>query len=313
MFINPQVEAVLDQIIDMIEAGKLAAWRASFAKIGDGSLVPINRASGKQYRGVNRLLLGLLQWNQDYSSNRWFSYNQAKQFGGTVRKGESGARVVYYKTMYFDKKTNARLDIVENDRRDDLENVRKVPYMRYSVVFNEDQIDGIERRDRAAMAETNVVADACEEAEALIAKHQPKIISGGDRACYNTTGDFIRMPYVQQFYSTEQYYSTLLHELVHWTMHPSRLNRDYSGGFSGADRCEKAYAFEELVAEFGSLFLCSSMKIASSVDNHASYIDSWASILRKEKRLLLKAGKDAQVAMDYLVAENTARPTELAA
>lgn len=56
---------------------------------------------------------------------------------------------------------------------------------------------------------------------------------------------------------TEAYYSTLLHELTHWTGPAHRCDRDLSGRFG-----TEAYAMEELVAELGAAFLCAELGIA---------------------------------------------------
>ena len=54
----------------------------------------------------------------------------------------------------------------------------------------------------------------------------------------------------------EGFYSTLCHELVHWSGVKARLDRDLSGRFG-----DDAYAMEELVAELGSAFLCADLGI----------------------------------------------------
>ena len=75
----------------------------------------------------------------------------------------------------------------------------------------------------------------------------------------------IRLPWPRQFASAEAQCATALHELVHWTVHPGRLNRSFGRRFGDA-----AYAFEELVAELGSAFVMGHCGLAeATVEGHA--------------------------------------------
>ena len=105
----------------------------------------------------------------------------------------------------------------------------------------------------------------------------------GDRACYSLATDRISMPPFPAFVSPDDFYSTELHELVHWTRHDRRLSRDCGRKAWGGD----GYAMEELVAELGSVFLCADLSIGLSVrDDHTSYIASWLQVLRNDKRAI---------------------------
>jgi antirestriction protein ArdC len=89
---------------------------------------------------------------------------------------------------------------------------------------------------------------------------------------------------------------TALHELGHWTGHPSRLARDLSGHLGSA-----LYAKEELVAEITSAFVCASLGIVPTV-RHADYIGSWLEVLREDNRAIVRAASAASRAADYLLA-----------
>jgi len=73
------------------------------------------------------------------------------------------------------------------------------------------------------------------------------------------------MPHRERFVATstspatETFYSTLFHEMAHWTGHPSRLNRELSNRFG-----DDAYAMEELIAELASAFLCADLTITNA-------------------------------------------------
>ena len=111
------------------------------------------------------------------------------------------------------------------------------------------------------------------------------------------------MPDKSKFISTdtstalENYYSTLLHELGHWTGHQHRLNRIVPTARFGSE----SYAVEELVAELSSAFLCAKLGVSSSPrQDHANYLASWLKVLKKDKRAIFYAARQATVAMEYL-------------
>ena len=73
---------------------------------------------------------------------------------------------------------------------------------------------------------------------------------GGDRAYYSPTGDYVQMPQRETFFTAEDYYSTLGHELSHATGAASRLNRPLDSLYANAE----SYALEELRAEIASTY-----------------------------------------------------------
>lgn len=132
-------------------------------------------------------------------------------------------------------------------------------------------------------------------AEELLARSGAMIRHGGDQAFYRPGDDLIQLPPQAMFPQAESYYNVALHELTHWTGHPSRCNR----AMTGRPHIE-AYAFEELVAEMGSAFLSAHCGIAGELQ-HASYIAEWLQALRNDKRLIFTAASLAQKAVDSLL------------
>jgi antirestriction protein ArdC len=96
--------------------------------------------------------------------------------------------------------------------------------------------------------------------------------------------------------ATEAYYSTLLHELTHWTAPAHRCDRDFSGRFGS-----EAYAMEELVAELGAAFLCAELGITVEPrPDHAQYLAHWLAVLKADKRAIFAAASKAAEASAYL-------------
>ena len=105
------------------------------------------------------------------------------------------------------------------------------------------------------------------------------------------------MPRIEAFEDSESHASTLAHEMVHWTKHATRLNRDLGRKKWG----DEGYAMEELVAEIGSAFLCADLQITPEVrDDHAAYIESWLKVLKEDNRAIFTAASMASKAVEHL-------------
>jgi len=198
--------------------------------------LPMNGGTRRPYRGVNVLLLELEAAAHGYPLQRWLTYRQALELGGQVRKGEHGATVVFWHLHQRDAATD---DPTEAETR-----ARIVPLLRSYTVFNVAQIDGL---PATVCATERPVWDAEAQAEALLVGSGARIQHGGSKAYYAPASDAIQLPSRQAFATAANYYATALHELTHWSGHPTRCNRQLTGRFG-----DDAYAVEELIAEMGS-------------------------------------------------------------
>lgn len=134
--------------------------------------------------------------------------------------------------------------------------------------------------------------------EQFVANSKAEIRYRGNQAYYTLRDDRIQLPPFETFKDSESHAATLVHELTHWTRHPSRLNRDDFGRKRWGD---EGYAMEELVAELGSAFLCADLSITPEIrDDHASYIEHWLKVLKDDKRAIFTAASHASKAADYL-------------
>ena len=122
---------------------------------------------------------------------------------------------------------------------------------------------------------------------------------GTGSPCYIPSKDTICMPSRSSFTGnqdgtpTEHYYSTLFHEVTHWTGHTSRLDRL-------ADRSREGYAFEELIAELGAAYQCRIFGIdLEPRADHAKYLGGWLKALKDDKKFIFKAAAAAQKAIGF--------------
>ena len=284
---------ITDRIVAALEQG-VAPWVCPWDRSGGR---PHNGASGHVYRGINVLLLAM----SGYGDARWFTFNQARDLGGHVRRGERGTRVVFWRFV-------ERATEIDNGETP----VRRIPIARSYTVFNTEQIEWPNPNPTQAPADPRVsaVEDDLADAHDLVAASGADIRHGGLRAYYSPKTDRIQVPDPARFATAGDYWATVLHELAHWTGHESRLDRDLSSRF-GSD----AYGAEELVAELAAAFLCADLSVPGKLQ-HEEYLGSWLSILRADTKAIFTAARLAQEAADYLTGKlacNESVPAAVAA
>lgn len=269
-------QTVTDKILAALETANPSDWQCPWHRRGGG--LPINAKSGKAYRGINVLSLWVADQVAGYGDARWATYKQWSELGAQVRKGERSSLVVFYKDY----------EVAGDDGDPERRMVAKA-----SFAFNAQQVEGAPPTEIIPVGGFEPI----EVAEATIRATGARIDHGGDSACYIPSMDLVRMPPRDRFVSADGYYSTIFHELGHWTGHKSRLDRDLAGRFKS-----QAYAGEELIAELTAAFVTAGLGLASEPHAQtASYIASWIKLLRDDKRALFAAAAAASKAADYLI------------
>lgn len=281
---NQQViESVTARIIEQLKAG-VKPWECEWDRSGGTFSIPRNVKTQEFYHGINILILWEVASRKGYTTNLWIGYDQARQLGGHVKKDEKGTHGIIYKPL-----------VVDDEAEEEEEGKRTIPMLKTFVVFNLDQIVGLEhlRPEPPKKGEEFlpiVVADD------LLKKSKARIVEGGPRAFYRKADDLITLPDRWRFKVAEDFYATGLHELGHWTGHPSRLDREWGKRYG-----DNAYGFEELVAEMASAFLCAHLGLTGELQ-HENYIGSWLKILKEDYRALAKAASLAQKAFEFIIA-----------
>jgi len=263
-------------------------WEKMFGE----NINAFNSVTNNRYRGINQLMLSFTSENKEYKNNIWASYKQWESIGGQVKKGSKGTGIIFYKpTLYTeDKKTGEnkikqwsvlRGSTVFNVSQVDLTNSEyKIPEVKFGKQYSIKEIDSF-------IKSTNVTV-----------KHDDV-----NRCFYVPSKDYINMTPKEFFRDTKDsnatvnYYSVFFHELTHATGHEKRLNRK-----DKFDDHKKSYAFEELVAETGSILFGKHFKIEKTVrPNHAQYLNSWIKALENDFSFLSGAIAQASKAFEYYV------------
>lgn len=276
---------VTDEIVRAIEAG-VKEYKMPWHQ-GAGAGLPRNALTGNFYRGTNTIALWASSQIRGYRLSYWATFLQWEKLGAKIRRGEKASVIVFYKRL------DSSPDDEEGEREVGMRSVAKC-----SFVFNADQVDGW----LCPAPITEDKTERLQKVDSFIETVGADIRYGGEIAGYNLRLDQIRMPERYQFVgtatssATEAFYSVILHELVHWSGHPARLNRDLSGRFGTS-----AYAVEELVAELGAAFLCADFGISLNPrHDHAAYVSSWLQVLREQKAAIFTAASTATAACRFL-------------
>ena len=307
---------VTDKIIGMLKSASPTDYHRAWKD--DAFFIPLNYDSKKPYRGVNRLLLQeRIGFAGAFRNPYFLTFKQIKKHKGTLKKGAKAYEVIYYSIRYVvpaDKNsgrkafssTNAHkvLDFLDKYKLSE-DIVTRIPMIRYYNVYNGADIENIDfKLDELQIG--RAVPDSATENRAaqLIVENYPNppaIKHEGNEAYYNPASDYIKLPKQEQFDTVNDYYRTLFHELTHSTGHNKRLNRGIHLMLEKDD-----YAKEELVAEFGAVFLSAWAGIMwYNNKNHAAYLKGWNSAIKEaqnDNKFLMRAASLAQQATDYILA-----------
>jgi antirestriction protein ArdC len=322
-------EAITAKIVAAIEAGA-GEFQMPWHRPGVAFTIPKNAVTGDAYRGSNVLSLWIDAEEKKFEHQVWATFKQYQAVGAQVRKGEKGSLIVKYGqwTPRADGPAGSGLASgktghpkhSQNDAKaaepqpaesgNDADDPKRM-FARAAWVFNIDQVDmpaELRAELLPAAAPRRDLTERLEAVERFVAAVGIEIREGGQRAFYRHPGstgdgDFIQMPPRELFTGTatssptEAYYSTLLHEEIHGSGAKHRLDRQFGERFA-----DKAYAFEELVAELGAAFLCAHLEVTNTPrPDHAQYIAHWLAVLKDDNRAIFSAASLATRAVDYLM------------
>lgn len=272
---------LVEKLIRNMEQGYLftrSQWnRAAFA--------PYNPSSEVFYKGGNRIRLINQVLEHGYQDPRWMTVRQMKQEGYYVKKGEHGT--LCEKWIFEKEKTVEKEDGTKEVVREPLE----PPAVRYFLVFNGEQIQDFP----AYVPESRPPEKSLEAGLECLASSECQIVECAQPdAFYSPRQDKIFLPLRSVFKDPESFIKTGLHEMVHSTGHPLRLNREMGGPFGS-----ESYAREELRAEIGAMFLEADLALpvtGEHFQDHSNYLQSWIAVLKKDYNELFRACADAEKA-----------------
>lgn len=288
---NAQRDMMVERILAEIESGT-APWMKPWSSEALAAMQPHNAVSNKTYRGVNLFWLMLIQESMQTTDGRWMTFKQAKDNGYSVKKGHKGVQVIYA----------SRFEIKDEEGNRVLDD-KGFPiwrsFAKTATVFHASDIDGIPE------IEEREPVDVAPITESLIANSKVRLIDSiRDEANYSPLFDVISMPTRAAYEKPEEYTSTLLHEMSHWTGHHTRLDRhEKEIRFGSVD-----YAKEELIAEMGAFFTAMTLGLSHVPGNTAAYLESWSKVVKRSedreigsviRDAMFQAGQASEMLVDF--------------
>ena len=283
-------EEITQQIVDSIESGGLPPWKKTWRSCPNSGWAT-NVVSREPYSGVNPIICMIASIKHGFSSKHWATFKQWKQLGGQVMKrpeqvkpGKWGTRIVFAAPITKTKKSKSGEEIED-----------KFFMLKTYTVFNIDQVSGdhLDHLRAGYSDDTRSEFERLEHAEAVFAATGADIRHGGDQCYYNSLTDHIQMPKREAFDS--EYYESLAHELIHFSLNERRLNWKAS--------TDHKYAEEELVAEIGACFIACELgiPITEKLDNHCAYLKGWLSRMKEDSGFIFRASSAASKASDFIL------------
>jgi len=267
-----KMDEIVQKVIESIENNETGTWSQGWLENG----LPQNYKTQTPYSGFNTLTLMFMAEEMGYSSNQWLTFNQIKFIKGAhLKKGSKSTPVFFFKMLDKTEEINGKKEKTT------------IPLLKFYYVYNTDQVEGIE---------IGTEKPQNEDLNTFVANTQVEVKTRMN-AYYSPKSDYIGMPDLKLFKSSEDHAATLLHELAHSTGHETRLNREMGGEFASEE-----YSKEECIAELTSMFLMSHLGIKGQTKNSEAYIKGWLiKGLKAEPKLLWKIASESQKAFNYLL------------
>ena len=92
-------QELTDRIIAALEAGTRPWQKPWDPDKAGGPSMPVNAATGRRYRGINTLILGMSSLAFTSNDPRFCTYKQAAERGWQIRRGEKGTTVYFFKQL----------------------------------------------------------------------------------------------------------------------------------------------------------------------------------------------------------------------
>ena len=314
------LELFADMIIEKIE-GLQQDWSKPW--FTEGSLRWPKNLTGREYNGMNALMLMMHCEKNGYTIPRFCTFDCIQRFnkpdskGGeelprvSVRKGEQSFPVMLTTFTCIDKETKEKIKYDDYKRLTDEEKAHYNVYPKLQVfrVFNVAQTNLQEARPKLwEKLEQEETVTARENQDSFKFEPVDKIIADNlwicpikpqyqDNAYFSISKNEIVVPEKRQFKNSEAFYGTLFHEMIHSTGAKDQLDRfTPSQGFGSPE-----YAREELVAELGSALTSQRYGMTKNIkEDSCAYLKSWLTQLKESPQFIKSTLLDVKKATSML-------------
>lgn len=292
--LNKNTEKKSDQFIERILQDLDKVNAGDWEMYSDLSTVyPSNLFTGTRYQGYNILALYLDTMVKKFSSARYATFKSIVKSGGRLKKGSKGCLIEFFTYIFKDKESGKTVknEVAAKMSEEEKKKIVKIPCVKNYVVFNSEQIENLEEINLSLSVQNSIESHILEIENSE--KFVYNIIKNGNLnlrysineiAFYSPGSDFVMLPKKEYFISASKYYSTLFHEILHWTGHEERLDRNLKGHDD-----KESYSFEELIAEMGSMLICLQFGISEEFINSVRYLKSWSGLNREDRTVKIRS------------------------
>ena len=328
------LDTFANMMIEKIESlGSKDGWQKPW--FTEGTLSWPKNLSGREYNGMNALLLTMLCEKKGYELPVFCTFNRAvglnyqtdkqgnkKQMVDAngeplpkvgINKGEKSFPVMLtsFTIVHKDTKEKIPYDDYKRMSAEEQKEYNVYPKLNVYQVFNVAQTNLKEARpelytkleaenkpEKALVKEGDMYSFPAVD---QMFKEQrwicPINIEHQDNAFYSISRNQITIPEKSQFKDGESWYGTAFHEMVHSTGAEDQLNRLKPQSGFGSDE----YAREELVAELGSALVCQKYGMTKNLkEDSAAYLKSWLGSLKESPSFIKTTLMDVKKATSIL-------------
>lgn len=275
---NQVIENIAERLIEAL-SGFEGKWEMPFFTAGNNR----NVVTGKDYRGINVLILAVTALKRGYKSKKWGTFQQWLEKKCPVKKGEKATQIIFWKPLTYKEE-------IKTENGEIIEEEKETYVARAYYVFNAEQVEGYTEEPESEKIDVEAVAEINKFFDNTKIPYQ-----FGERACYSSIKDLVTIPAREKCISLTEYAATFAHEMTHATGHKSRLAREM-----GMET--KKYAYEELIADIGAGMVCSHIGYDYAFSkNNLAYLKSWLQVFKDDPKKIVSACSQAQKAADYLI------------
>lgn len=311
-------QAVTDRIIEELQAGRIP-WKKPWKRLLRGGreypanygtylkeqTAPGTAPNSPYYSGINAMILSCFHYARPY----YMTFKQAQAAGGQVKKGSKGTGLIYFEMVTAKQTDQPHPVTADKGPACDKAPVVAYPMIKPFYVFHISDIEGIEFVLPELAPPVVTSEKQQDQAGQRIYEQMPNRPALDeqtytDKAAYRKRTDTVFMPPLAAFDSVAGYYATLFHELVHSTMHESRLNRTVELNAERLKFDDPAYAKEELLAEIGSAYLLAEADLDTQAvtRNQAAYLQHWLGVFEHNPMLIGEVAPLSRRTVGYILA-----------
>lgn len=273
----------------------------------EGSLPWPRNLHGREYNGMNALMLLLHCEKQGYTIPRFCTFDCVQRLNTPGKDGQELPRVsilrgeksfpvmlTTFTCIHKETKEKIKYDEYKKLSEKEQEQYNVFPRMQVFRVFNVAQTNLRETRPELwEKLEQEVARPKIEDGEHLSFAPVDTMIRDNlwicpirpkhqDSAYYSISKNEIVVPEKEQFKSGEAFYGTLFHEMTHSTGAEGVLDRIKPTAFGSAE-----YAREELVAELGSALVAQRYGMAKHIkEDSCAYLKGWLNELKESPQFI---------------------------